>query len=212
MNSARQQTTEQFSPGWLAVTFLFWLGNVVLHLEFSNWLVRPYSTPLGEFIPRDLSVHAAVISALLTAALLWKRIARGEARLAHGITWVLWSITAASAFLLLMTTPIEAIHYLQYGILAFLLASALDPDKQQWPLTTLLFITVGLGIIDELNQYFLLTPGNSTYIDFNDFVLNMLGEQAGLFAYYAGLHHDRPPRPGTDSTHAAQITLAAYML
>ncbi len=93
-----------------------------------------------------------------------------------------------------------------------MLARSLDPQRNYWPLISLLFITVGLGIIDELNQYFFLTPGNSTYVDFNDFVLNQIGALGGVFAYYAGLQRSEVTETNKLIALVSRLTLAAYGL
>lgn len=210
--TALSPKTENQPIIWLAIAVVFWVANVTLHLEFSNWLVRPYNSPFGEFVPRDFSTLVAVVCNLALITWLSSRIRIGDSRHTHSITWALWFATALIAFSFIMTTTIEAIHYLQYGILAWLLARAIDPKRQDWPLLTLLSITVGLGIIDELNQYFLLTPGNSTYIDFNDFVLNLIGAQAGLFAYYSGLQYTGGVRFSGPKSVVAKITLTCYAI
>ncbi len=108
---ARHLKTRNWEPLWLFIAFCFWLANVALHLEFSNWLVVPYNTPFGEFMPIDFSTPAAAIFIFILTVFLWRRIGKGKARLSHGLAWILCFSIAAAAYFLIMTTPIEAIHY-----------------------------------------------------------------------------------------------------
>jgi hypothetical protein len=169
---------------WLLVALVFWALNVTLHLEFSSWIVIRYQTPLGVFVPLAHTRTIAVIVCLLVATLLCWQCYRGEKRLLALCSWGIAFAAMVACMFLVTTTTVEMIHYLQYGLLAFMLALAFDHQREHWPLLTLMSMVTFLGIIDELNQYFWLTQNNSTYIDFNDFVLNQVGACAGLLAWY----------------------------
>jgi len=169
---------------WLVLALLFWLLNVMLHLAFSNWLVVSYRTPFGPFVLRDHTRFIAVTVCLLIAGYLFHRWRGGVNRTVAVLAWLGTAGAMVTGMTIITTTDVEMIHFLQYGLLAWMLARALDPDKTRWPLQTLMFLTLGLGIVDELNQYFYLTRNNSSYIDFNDFVLNQIGAVAGLLARY----------------------------
>lgn len=169
---------------WFLTALVFWLLNVTLHLEFSNWIVASYATPFGDFVPRDHTHAIAVIVCLLMVALVFLQWFRGSNRAITLGAWVTAFAAMVAGMFLITTTIVEMIHFLQYGLLAWMLALAFDRDRTHWPLLTLMFLTTWFGILDELNQYFFLTQNNSTYIDFNDFVLNQVGACTGLLAFY----------------------------
>ncbi len=169
---------------WLLIALAAWLLNAVLHLEFSNWIIISYDTPFGPFIPRDHTTSIAIVTCLLLAGLLASQWLHGFRRCLALCAWGITFAAMAASMTLVTTTNVEMIHFLQYGLLASLLAQAFDHKREYWPLLTLMFLVTFLGILDELNQYFYLTPNNSAYIDFNDFVLNQIGACAGLLAWY----------------------------
>ncbi len=76
-------------------------------------------------------------------------------------------------FLFMLTYTIEAIHFIQYAILALFLF----PLLKSYGATV--FWTTILGILDEIFQYVFLTPFFK-YFDFNDILLNLAG--AGIAA------------------------------
>jgi hypothetical protein len=170
--------------GWLTLALLFWIANVVLHLDFSNWLTVQYQTSSGVVTPLNFKTEATISTLIVIVTILcWQ----GYKGTNHKLTLIYWSIWLIISYLIvnfLITTNVELIHFLQYGALFYLLAKAIDNDHAAWPLITLMLITLALGIIDELNQYFFLTPSNSIHMDFNDFMLNLQGAAGGLLFYY----------------------------
>jgi hypothetical protein len=78
----------------------------------------------------------------------------------------------------------EYAHYPQYAILAWLVARALDPDKTCWMVGRVLFWTTVMGMGDELLQYLWITTSYSDYLDFNDFLTNLVAAAAGMLLYY----------------------------
>lgn len=98
--------------------------------------------------------------------------------------FLLISITVLmlSSFRLLMTYNIEAIHFVEYAILAILLLPLLRSYGE-----TVFWATI-LGLLDELFQYFFLVP-EFGYFDFNDNVLNLLGAGAGAIMAFIFNEH-----------------------
>lgn len=187
--------SDSLSPPWLTLALLFWLLNVALHLEFSNWLTLRIPSPFGEFMPRDLAEEALLLLLAALLAGLVNRHVRSARPALTSLAWVLLLALMGAAALLLMTTRIEIIHFPQYAALAWLLARALDSRREHWPLLSLALLGFWLGVVDELNQYFFLTPSNNTYMDFNDFVLNLIGILAGLLFYYGYRREGPTPAP-----------------
>lgn len=85
----------------------------------------------------------------------------------------------------------EYAHYPQYALLAWLLARVMDPNRLHWPLTRILFWTTLLGAFDELLQYVWITRSYSDYLDFNDFLVNLIAAAAGIMLHYG--FAERPP-------------------
>jgi hypothetical protein len=73
----------------------------------------------------------------------------------------------------MMVVNMEAIHFIQYGILAALIFPLVRRFSDA---LTGAFL---LGLLDELYQYIYINP-DFKYYDFNDLILNMLGAGAGL--------------------------------
>jgi len=168
----------------LIIAFFFWALNAVLHYEFSEWIVIAFKTPLGTFRPIDLSTEIAIVISLTFIIYILSKAVNGSSKWLNTFSWIAIVFSMYLSMEKITTTQVEMIHFLQYGIIAWLFAWSFDPVKKHWPIITLVLLTTWLGILDELNQYFYLTKNNSTYIDFNDFVLNQIGACAGILAYY----------------------------
>lgn len=75
----------------------------------------------------------------------------------------------------------EAIHFLQYSILACLVFPLVGRMGE-----TVIWSTL-LGGLDESVQYWVLHGGWDVYLDFNDFILNLLGSGIGVLILAATL-------------------------
>ncbi len=172
---------------WLgaAVVTSYWLTAVVLHLDVALWLVHRRETDLldswrlADFLP-----HAAMLLAILVVIWLIWRSAGGRHRLATAMLWVFWLVMIAAIDRVLLFSFPEYLHYPQYALLAFLIAWFVDPDRIRYPLAKILLTITLLGIADEALQYTWVTASYSQYLDFNDFLLNLVGGMAGLLLYY----------------------------
>jgi VanZ family protein len=129
----------------------------------------------------EQGLHAASLLAALalaaTGVSLWRR--RGHAlppAPAYALAWLVAALLLAAADALLISTNVERVHYPQYALLALLLRWAWRDD-----LFVLVCCTLG-GVLDELLQYVLM-PHYTRYLDFNDFVLNLLGAALGLLLF-----------------------------
>jgi hypothetical protein len=73
----------------------------------------------------------------------------------------------------LIVNNIERIHFIQYAVLALLVKMSVEND-------TLVLLTCSFaGMFDEFLQH-VMNPRRTSYLDFNDFVLNVLGVALGL--------------------------------
>lgn len=164
---------------------VYYLASVLGHLEVSLWLVeRRQSELLGSYKLADFLPHAGAL--LLAAVVLWqtRRACRG---CNHGVTlaaWAAWLAAVIAADRYLIYSFPEYLHYPQYALLAFLIARFHDPDRTVFVIGLVLLTVTLLGIADEVLQYTWITISYSNYLDFNDFLLNLLGGAAGLMLYY----------------------------
>jgi len=78
------------------------------------------------------------------------------------------------AWALLISAPIEYVHFPQYAAVSALFARGGLPLDLAWLATT------GLGAIDESYQFLFLPRARPPYFDWNDIVLNALGAGFGL--------------------------------
>lgn len=82
-------------------------------------------------------------------------------------------------YFLFFVSNIEAIHYIQYAIVAFLLMNISKNPFYSF-LGTLI-----LGVVDECYQYFVLYKGQSgVYLDFNDMLFNIHGALIGILVHF----------------------------
>ena len=103
--------------------------------------------------------------------------------------WFLITILAMIlALFTMMVVNMEAIHYLQYAILAVLIFPLVQRYEDAFIGATI------LGMVDEMYQYLVLNP-SFKYFDFNDIILNMLGAGACLLVMAAAsFPESRNPR------------------
>ena len=156
-----------------------------LHLELSLWLVTPVDAgswagwrPAQALGPLAWVLGGGLLLYLVLMA--WYRADRTRTLL----FWGLWlgCVVLADRWILFSST--ERIHYFQYAVLAWLTAWVVDPQRERWPFGAILLFCTLVGMADEIYQYTHETLDYSDYLDFNDFLLNLLGAAAGLLLYY----------------------------
>ena len=163
----------------------YYLASVLGHLEVALWLVQQReSALLGTYKLADFLPHAGAL--VLAAVVLWQ-ILRAWQGCNHTATLVGWTVWMAAVVLvdrfLIYSFP-EYLHYPQYALLAFLIARVHDPNQTAFAIGPVLLAVTALGIADEALQYTWITISYSSYLDFNDFLLDLLGGAAGLLLYY----------------------------
>ena len=182
---------------WYLLALTYYVVVCLMHLQFSLWLVRGRDTWLGRIAYADLVPGLAVatgVSLLVWIGMQTKKSTR------PWLTCGLWLLWLVSAFLIdrhLTFSTNEYAHYPQYAILAWLMARALDPTKTHWVVGRVLFWTTLMGMGDELLQYLWITTSYSDYLDFNDFLTNLVAAVAGMLLFYgaAAAPHSSTPRP-----------------
>ena len=187
----------------------YYIASVLGHLEVSLWLVqRRESELVGTYRLADFLPHAGAL--LLAAVVIWqtRRAWRG---CNHGATlaaWAAWLAAVIAADRFLIYSFPEYLHYPQYALLAFLIARFHEPDRTAFAIGPVLLAVTVLGIADESLQYTWITISYSKYLDFNDFLLNLLGGAAGLLLYYgfapgSRFRHSRPDPESSQKASAA---------
>lgn len=169
---------------WWVLALVYYVATCLMHLQFSLWLVRQRDTMLGNLAYADLMPYLVMAAG---AGLVWwvARSVRSSPR--PGLTAGFWMLWLAAVVLIDRTLTFsinEYAHYPQYALLAWLLARAMDPQRSRWWVGRVLFWTTLMGMGDEVLQYLWITTSYSDYLDFNDFVVNLVAACAGMLLYY----------------------------
>lgn len=142
------------------------------HEQVSLWYVAVFNIFGRAAMESGLHV-TSLVAAAVTAVFLWR--IRRRIRM-DAATLGLWAALLAglvAADIYLVSTNVERVHYPQYAILALLWLPAVGS-----PFLALLLASI-CGVADEFLQYVLM-PHYTKYLDFNDFILNVLGAALGL--------------------------------
>lgn len=156
------------------------------HLRFTQWLLRPRSNAWwGSYAFKD-AVPALLVAAGV-ALLLW--VVQGVRRRPRPWStalwyWGAWMLCVAMVDRFLTYSIYEYAHYPQYALLAWFIGRAQDPGHSRLGGGRVLFWATLLGMVDEVMQYLWITPGYGHYLDFNDFLVNLLAAAAGVMLYY----------------------------
>ncbi len=100
--------------------------------------------------------------------------------------WLFYLIFAGAIVTLSMDIPAERIHFLEYGILGFLLTRAIRKDMEMNPKIYITAFVLGsiIGFLDEVIQKFLqvqsILPLPRRYFEWKDIAMNVFGIFLGL--------------------------------
>ena len=185
-------------PWWL-LAITYWVVCCLMHLRFSIWLVRQRATQSGHMAYSDLMPALVIAGGIGLALWIVLSLRRSPRPWLTGAYWLLWLLAFGLIDHYLTFSINEHAHYPQYGLLALLLARAMDPQRKRWVVGRVLFWTTLMGMGDELSQYLWITTSYSEYLDFNDFLTNLIAAAAGMLLYYGpaatppDLGERRPP-------------------
>jgi hypothetical protein len=181
-------------PWWL-VALVYYFTACLMHLQFSLWLVRQRETVLGKLAYADLMPGVVVTAGAGLAWALARSLRKSpRPKLTAGF-WLLWLAVVVLIDHTLTFSINEYAHYPQYALLAWLLARAMDPQRSRWRVGRVLFWSTLMGMGDEVLQYLWITTSYSDYLDFNDFVVNLVAACAGVLLYYGP---SAAPPPGAN--------------
>ncbi len=141
-----------------------WFGSLIVDL-FANFSRTTYQIAM---------LIIAVIFILAYLIFLFGLLKRNLNFLSISTLIILLALTVLS-YPILIIHYVEAIHFLQYAILGFLLFPLFRNYYK------VLFWGLVLSFIDEGYQYFILDPEATQHFDFNDVLLNQLGIVYGVF-------------------------------
>lgn len=170
---------------WQLVTAAYFVAIGLGHFQFSLWLVRHRQWGDRLFALADFVPAIAAASAIGMAIWLVSVARRHPRPYAWIGIWAAWCGGVVLVDRYLTFSLNETVHYPQYALLAWLIARCLDPERNQWRTGKVIFWTTLLGIGDESMQYLWITSSYSEYLDFNDFLVNLLAAGAGVLIYYA---------------------------
>lgn len=156
----------------LSLILIYYIAVVVLHDEVGAMINGSFDS-----ITRDsynnIILVATILGGCVMGILLFKRYKVHPRRQLLTLLLVYSLVAIVTSFSILFVINIEAIHFVQYAILAILI----------YPLTQSATATMILGTIagavDELYQY-LVIDTSAKYYDFNDVFLDSVGLGLGL--------------------------------
>ncbi len=160
---------------WLGIT-AFYLFSVLLHVEVGGFI----NDLFGSFSRRT---YNNIVTSIVLIALFVLSIALYRSSRSKTVPTAIWLIVGYAiisivlSFTVLFVIHIEAIHFLQYAILSFLLRKVQPSYMAAAILATL------LGAYDELYQYLVLDT-RANYYDFNDIFLDTTGTGLGLLGHW----------------------------
>ena len=205
MNGASRQGT------WWLATALYFAACSLGHLQFSLWLVRERQFGGQVMAFADLvPVVAAAGAAALLAWIAWQ----GRRQLLPRRWFAAWGCWLLAVLLIdryLTFSLNEAAHYPQYGLLAWLVGRSLVPDRQPAQAWRVLFWTTLLGMADECLQYLWITTSYSDYLDFNDFLVNLVAAAGGALVYFAPAGADRGVARTSTAAGRGELLLATAL-
>lgn len=196
-------------PWWLA-TGAYFVAIVLLHLQFSIWLVSPREgLPWGRQSLAGYVAPLAVLAAVALAVVVVRQWRRCRWRHVLAAGWALVALAVIAIDRWLTFSLNEVFHYPQYAALAWLVARTLDPRRERCIPGRVLFWTTLLGAVDELAQYLWITTSYCHYVDANDVVVNFVAGAAGVLLYYGGAA--AAPRHAKASGRPPTVEIAAAL-
>lgn len=167
---------------WALLAALYFILTTWGHLAFSIWLVSDRQGPWGPYAFKQAVPYVSLLGAMLLIVHLWRVYRQSEPAQRSQMTWF-WAAWGACVYAVdawLTFSVNEYAHYPQYALLAWMMAKAWDPDGDREVAGWIVLSATFLGLVDEVAQYLWITRSYSNYLDFNDFLVNLLAVAAGV--------------------------------
>lgn len=159
----------------LFILLTYYLLVVLPHEVFGVFIASLFKKHGRPFYDRTLLIFFSLVF-VVCLIVLAKRICNHPQRSLIIKYLFINTVLAILCFTILFVVNVEAIHFVQYAMFA-ILAFPLTRNYFQTHIWAML-----AGTVDELYQYTILSPERTTYFDFNDVVINMIGAGFGLIA------------------------------
>ncbi len=148
---------------WLLFTYHELIG------EFSNYIFSILKRDQYDALTTKGSLVLGIIFLSFSSYLIFHR----ANKIINSGYLILTLIMMIISYNLLFVINIEMIHFVEYSLLAAVLFFYFESFSRT------VFYTGLLGIVDETYQYFVTYHNRLEYLDFNDFVINILGAACG---------------------------------
>jgi len=161
-------------PILVLLTVIYYLAVVLPHVTFGSFVN-------GFFEELDRAQYNLLVASVFTLFVVGlclsakRKIANHPDRAVITKFLVFSFALLVSCFVVLFVVYIEAIHFVQYAILAIFLFALFGNCKDT------MSVAVFLGALDELYQYLVLDT-MANYYDFNDVFFDTIGAGLGLLA------------------------------
>lgn len=167
---------------WMWLTALYFVAITLGHLEFSIWLVSERQGPWGPYAFKQAVPMAVTFGAVLLLAHLWRVFRQSQPFQRRQMIsfWAVWLVCVYAVDVWLTFTVNEYAHYPQYALLGWMMAKFWDPEGDKGMVGWIVLTATALGVMDETAQYLWITRTYSNYLDFNDFLVNLLAVAAGV--------------------------------
>ena len=149
---------------------------VTFHDEVTELAIR-FRNAIGRDRYNDILAYAFLALLLVVISFLIYHAFKSRQKYLYLALSAIVTAMMIIASRLLMVYSIEAIHFVEYMLMAILLLPVIRSYG-----ATVFWVTI-LGALDELFQYIYLTP-TFEYFDFNDIILNLVGAGTGAVTVF----------------------------
>lgn len=154
-----------------SILLVYYLAVVFLHGQVGRLINSSFDAVSRATYNNIITIVIVVLISFLVYKLFYK--VKGHPSAKALVYMSLYTMVAILfSFTILFVIHIEAIHFIQYAILAALLFPLVNRYS-----ATMIWATLA-GAFDELHQYLFL--GDAKYYDFNDVLLDAIGAGIGL--------------------------------
>ena len=162
----------------LIATILFYIASVLPHEIVGSIIGSLFKNVSRAVYDRTLLI-IVVVAITFYSIFIIRSLLKNRARMNKGLLYLVMTIAlCAIAMRYLIVVNVEAVHFLQYGVLSVLVFHLVKRyDYTCW-------IILLLAFFDESYQHFFLTPNTFAYLDFNDIFLDQIGAGFGLSSLY----------------------------